>query len=172
MFTKDLWAALGRMVFVYGSLTWDKPFLAPLFSFLSVHSQDAYVELPLYVKIVIEWLRDRLVLRRRHPLRQRRKLSAALMRVDAKAEGLCVGIGGWAPVYTPEGTIDKSRSPWFSLKLEESVAPWAFARGLPARAISTLELLATTVGLVLLAPPELEAGPGDGMTHVAGLTDS
>ena len=85
--TRELREAIGRMVFVYGALSWDRPFLAPL----------------------------------------------------------C---------------------------LDESIAPWAFSRGLPARSISTLELLATTVGLVLMTPLGLEEPGADGTVTVQGLTDS
>ena len=35
METGELREALGRLVFVYGALTYDKPFLGPLFAFLS-----------------------------------------------------------------------------------------------------------------------------------------
>ena len=56
--------------------------------------------------------------------------------------------------------------------MTERDAPWAFVKGLPARAISTLELLATLVGLVLLAPPALDARGAAGTVAVTGLTDS
>ena len=66
----------------------------------------------------------------------------------------------------------KEKSKWFSLRLTEEEAPWAFVRGKPSRAISTLELLAATVGLVLLAQVSL-AEPGvSGSVTVTGFTDS
>ena len=81
-------------------------------------------------------------------------------------------MGGWAPHYDAAGQLVVSRSRWFSLRLTEATAPWAFVNGTPARAISTLELLATTVGLVLLAPEELNAPGAAGTVAVTGMTDS
>ena len=93
----------------------------------------------------------------------------ALFRVDAKAEGMAVAIGGWAPVRDSNDTIRKELSPWFHVRLTPQDAPWAFARGLPAHSISTLELLASLVGLVLLVPP---GRPGAGVMTITGFTDS
>ena len=96
----------------------------------------------------------------------------SVLRVDAKAEGLTVAVGGWAPVRDEKGQIDVSRPPWFSLTLTRENAPWAFVKGEPARAISTLELLATTVGLVILSPKALNAPGVAGTVAMTGLTDS
>ena len=63
-------------------------------------------------------------------------------------------------------------SPWLSLRLDESTAPWAFSRGLPARAISTLELLASTVALMLLPSGADELCQKRGTIRVTGFTDS
>ena len=101
----------------------------------------------------------------------RSSLQRALMRVDAKAEGLAVGVGGWAPHYGPGGDIILGKSEWFSISLTEKDAPWAFIKGAPARTISGLEMLATTIGLVLLSPPRLADGTM-GSVSVTGMTDS
>ena len=170
--TGDLREALGRMVFVYGALSYDKPFLAPLFVFLSLHPAGVERRLPLYARIVMKWLRDRLQERRMHPLHRRATIKDSVLRVDAKAEGMAVAVGGWAPRRDATGAIRVDKSPWFSVKLTEANAPWAFVRGVPARAIRTLELLATTLGLVLLAPAELDAPGAAGLVAVTGLTDS
>ena len=105
-------------------------------------------------------------------VQRRASVEKAVLRVDAKAEGLVVAVGGWSPHYNTDGTIDTSKSPWFHVRLTERDAPWAFVKGLPARAISTLELLATLVGLVLLAPSALDARGAAGTVAVTGLTDS
>ena len=170
--TVELREALGRLVFVYGALQYDKPFLAPLFSFLALHKPGRERRLPVYVLIVLRWLRDRIRARRAHPIHRRATLKNAVLRVDAKAEGLAVAVGGWAPFHDEEGCIVVGKSRWFSVRLTEASAPWAFVRGSPARAISTLELLATTLGLVLLAPPELNVQGVAGTVAVTGLTDS
>ena len=94
------------------------------------------------------------------------------MRVDAKAEGLSVAVGGWAPLLDKDGVIQKQLSRWFSVELTEKDAPWAFVKGVPARAISTLELLATTLGLVLLTPVELSVPGVAGGITATGFTGS
>ena len=57
---RELRQALGRMVFIYGALPWDKPFLAPLFAFLSHGEPSACLELPLFVRSVMSWLLTRI----------------------------------------------------------------------------------------------------------------
>ena len=47
-----------------------------------------------------------------------------------------------------------------------------FFKGAPMRAISTLERLATVMGLVLLSPPELQGDSVSGSVAVSGFTDS
>ena len=46
-------------------------------------------------------------------------------RVDAKAEGEKVVIGGWESL----GRSDTSEARWFSMELSRKSAPWAFAKG-------------------------------------------
>ena len=99
-------------------------------------------------------------------------IERALLRVDAKAEGLAVAVGGWCPHHDARGNIVIGKSRWFSLSLTEATAPWAFVRGTPARAISTLELLAATIGLVVLTPDELSEPGAAGTVMVTGFTDS
>ena len=53
--------------------------------------------MPLFVKIVLTWLRDRLKARRVQKVLERTSLNRSVLRVDAKAEGLAVAVGGWAP---------------------------------------------------------------------------
>ena len=57
----ELREALGRLGFVYGAWLYDRPLLAPLFAFLALHRPGREVRFPLYVLIVLRWLRDRSV---------------------------------------------------------------------------------------------------------------
>ena len=166
---RELREALGRMVFVYGALKADKPFLAPLFAFLGTRPAGSCVELPLFVRMILEWLRSRLKIRRSQVVPIAPANNGAIFRVDAKAEGMAVAIGGWAPVLDQHGVIDIKLSKWFSIRLTPEDAPWAFSKGLPARSISALELLASTAALVLLSPATL---PGKGTVVATGVTDS
>ena len=169
---KEFREALGRMVFVYGALEYDKPFLAPLFAFVAVSPPHACVQLPVYVRMVLKWLLSRLRVRRLMPCAMRRSQSGVLMRVDAKAAGLEVVVGGWEPVLSLDGCPLPSKSRWFSTKLTQENAPWAFERGLPYKCISALELLATTVALVAFGPLALDEGGVDALVAVTGFTDS
>ena len=113
---RELREAIGRLLFVYGALAWDQPFLGPLYALFSHHPQATYVEPPLYVKMVLVWLRGRLELRRAHAVRPRPRLTHAVFRVDAKAEGMTVALGGWSPVRGELGRIQTDLSPWFSIR--------------------------------------------------------
>ena len=85
-----------------------------------------------------------------------------LFRIDAKAEGDCVAIGGW---LTAGGrrAID---APWFALELTRTTAPWAFHRGEPFRTIASLELLAALVGVMVLLPEEDWRRPAESTGYV------
>ena len=59
--------------------------------------------MPLYALIVLRWLRDRLRDRRSHMVRRRTTIVGSVLRVDAKAEGLTVAVGGWAQCVMRRG---------------------------------------------------------------------
>jgi hypothetical protein len=77
-----------------------------------------------------------------------------LFRLDAKAEGENVAIGGWR--CRGDGTTREAA--WFAVKLNRRNAPWAFSRGEAFRTIASLELLGVLVGVMVLMP-EVRAGP-------------
>ena len=71
-----------------------------------------------------------------------------VFRLDAKAEGEELAIGGWRcsdAKKTKEAT-------WFAVRLNRRNAPWAFARGEAFRTIASLELLGVLVGVMTLLP--------------------
>ena len=80
--------------------------------------------------------------------REESKERSELFRLDAKAEGREVAIGGW--LY--DGGRATRDAPWFALKLTRSNAAWAFAWGEPFRTIASLELLAALIGVMVLLP--------------------
>ena len=127
----ELVQALGRMQLAYGVLRWDRPFLAPLYTLASSYDPDATVPLPPFVAAAMQWLRDRLLVRRTAPCRRIEVSKKGVFRVDAKAEGPNVALGGWRPVAGPDGEIDLMAFPWFALTLTPAEAPWAFDRGEP-----------------------------------------
>ena len=119
--------------------------------------------------MTLGWLRQRLSDRRAARIATPLAHLGCLFRVDAKVEGMAVAIGGWSPVQDSQGVIRKEKSLWFSSRLTPECAPWALAKGLPARTTSTLELLSSTVALVLLAPKDSR---GPGTVGITGMTDS
>ena len=91
---QELREALGRLVFVHGALQWDRPSLAPLLAFLARHRGQRHAAPPLYACTVLEWPRQRLMIRRAHPVLRRVRREDEVLRVDAKADGDHVAVGG------------------------------------------------------------------------------
>ena len=82
--------------------------------------------------------------------RPRNDVTIERFRTDAKAEGELVTVGGYQTFDSSGSPIPHDQAKWFFLKLDRRSAPWAFARGEPYRAIASLELLGTMLGLMLL----------------------
>ena len=82
---------------------------------------------------------------------RRTKDIGEVFRLDAKAEGEEVAIGGWRS----HGSKRTEDAPWFAVRLNRRNAPWAFARGEAFRTIASLELLGALVGLMVLVPDDL-----------------
>ena len=70
------------------------------------------------------------------------------------------------------GHIRREDSAWFAVELNESIAPWAYARGEPYRVISALELLASTIALMVFGPATCLPSPCTAAVSVTGETDS
>ena len=71
-----------------------------------------------------------------------------VFRLDAKAQGNDVAIGGWRG---QQGRPTKE-AVWFAVALNRQNAPWAFARGETFRVIASLELLGALVSVMVLLP--------------------
>jgi len=154
VFVRDFVAGLGRAAYSCGALEYDRPFLAPLYTFASLHPLDSHQPLPTYVLTVVKYLQDRLRVRRMYPCAQPVSVMSEAIRVDAKAEGETATIGGWLPRRDEAGNIDLSLSPWFFVKLDEFVAPWAYEKDRqPFRVVASLEALAVLVAVHTLTTP-------------------
>jgi len=151
---REFVAGLGRAAYSCGALEYDRPFLAPLYTFASLHPLDSHQPLPTYVLSVVKFLRDRLVVRRLYPCAQPVEPLGEAIRVDAKAEGETATIGGWLPQRDEEGKIDLARSPWFFVRLDDQSAPWAYEKDRkPFRVVASLEALAVLVAVLTLTAP-------------------
>ena len=85
---------LGRIMFVAGALEYERPFLGPLYKFLTMHPRDSVRRVPPYVAFILEFL-SRTVLEDRHyDCNEFLVKSGVAPRVDAQASDSRTGIGG------------------------------------------------------------------------------
>ena len=126
---------LGRLAFAAELLVFAKPFLGPLYAWSSVLPDGAVAEVPVMVQMVLKWLEEKFGERRRIQFGKPQVHVGEKFRADAKAKGDSIVIGGWE-VGGHEG-VRAAR--WFSLRLDKSQIPWAYARGEPFRSVSALE---------------------------------
>ena len=160
---------LGRVMYVAGALQYERPFLAPLYKFLSMHPRGSTRTVPAYVAFFLNYLAKHIEECRHSSCSEELLSSITAPRVDAQASESRTGIGGWLPHVLPDGTIDVRTSPWFSLEIKEEDFPWVFEKsGKPALVISTLEAHAVLVSLKIFVskgPPGASV-PRSGCTHV------
>ena len=100
--------------------------------------------------------------------RARAKDMGEVFRLDAKAEGENVAIGGWR--CQPGQPTRKCQ--WFAVSLNRRNAGWAFARGEAFRAIASLELLGALVSVMVLLPEEEVRTATVGMATLTCGTDN
>ena len=146
---------LGRAAFVCGALDYDRPFVAPLYSFASRHAPQSVKPLLLYVPVTLEYLRKKITQRRHCECGLQRQSWEQAWRVDAHADENGVGVGGWWPQVNEQGAVTKWGSPWFAVKVTPGNAPWAFQRdGRAYRVMATLEALGLLLALLAFGPEE------------------
>ncbi len=163
-------SGVGRLAFVVSALEWERPFLSPFYTYLSLVNGIGHRALPLYVRLTARYLSERIALRRVYPSALQRPLCIDAFRIDAHAEGQEIGIGGWLPRRDQRGELRTELSPWFSFRLTSDSAPWAYARGEPFRSIASLEAVGVLVALV--AFQNYFTSGSDAVYTVRGLTDN
>ena len=166
----ELKEALGRLVFVTGPLEHLRPMLGPLFKWASLGSRYARPRLPAMLLLLMEFLSRQLGQARTIGCREPTRDQGELFRLDAKAEGDEVCVGGWLC----RGGLATRDAPWFSVRLDKRSAPWAFARGEPFRTIASLELLGALLGVMVLLPEKDWRKPegAEGLITVGCATDN
>ena len=164
---KEFSQGLGRLGFAAMALDWERPFLGPLHAWSSaVQTKVGTLTVPTMLRVLCLWLAERLEaggrLQRPAPLVE--EGTPLSFFTDAKAEAGKAWIGGFLEL------VPGCQGPWFSLEVQQSWAPWAFAKGDPNKVIAALELLATLVAVKLWVPE----GPAKKTTRVAirGYTDN
>ena len=146
---------LGRTACVCGALEYDRPFLAPLYTFAALHDLVSTKPLPLHVTTTLCFLRRQLQTRRHYPCALTAACWSEAWRVDVKAEGEELGIGGWWPTADSAGVVSKAHSLRFSVQLTPQSAPWACRRdGEIFKLIATLESLGLLLTLMVYGPSQ------------------
>ena len=144
-------------MYVAGALEYERPFLSPLYSFLSLHPRGAVRKVPAYVKHFLRYLARQVSQSRHYNCATTMRPWDTAPRVDAQASEGRTGIGGWAPELDEDGRPDPWRSRWYSHEITKEEWPWIFERGeKPARVISTIEALAVLMGLKLFYGDEAQ----------------
>ena len=102
------------------------------------------------VLLIIHFLAEGIRRRRMSSCAAKRSDLGEVFRLDTKAEGEEVAIGGWRT----SGGGKTADAPWFAVRLNRRNAPWAFARGEAFRTIASLELLGILVSVMVLLPDD------------------
>ena len=145
---RDIKAALGRMGFLAGPLKQARPFLALIYRWAAKVNPSTYTSIPLAVRLTLQFFVSAV---QSLPMRIPRGVprpGGEVFRVDAKADGGTVSIGGWETY----GGVNPKNARWFAIQLDRKNAPWIYVKGEPFKVISTLELLAITASLMIFGP--------------------
>ena len=164
----ELREGLGRLQFIAGPLEHVRPFLGPLYAWACAGRKWARPRMPVMVLLILKFIGDELRRCRMSECPRRTKDLGEVFRLDAKAEGEEVAIGGWRCL----GASRTEDADWFAVRLNRRNAPWAFSRGEAFRTIASLELLGALVGLMVLVPTELLQGDVVGTATFTCGTDN
>ena len=164
----ELREGLGRLQFLAGPVEYIRPFLGPLYAWASVGPRFARPRTPTMVVIIMLYLAEELKSHHMMPCENHAEQLGEVFRMEARAEGEKVVIGGWR---VKEGASTKEAD-WFSVELTRATASWAFSRGEPFRTIAALELMGTLVSLVVLVPEVERRGDAAALITMSCSTDN
>ena len=162
----DMQSVLGRLSFAFTVLPMLRPFLGPLYAWTSAVSQCHTLRLPKAIDLILVFLEALMLkgLRATRVAKHSVETAPELFRTDARAEGAEMHIGGWACADSD----DPRRCRWFAERIEPKDAPLFFMAGESYRSISSLELLATMVAVLLFVP----SASGSARTVCSAGTDN
>ena len=164
----ELREGLGRLQFLAGPLEHLRPFLGPLYAWACAGSKWSRPRIPVMLLVSLKYIAGELRRARMAPCRARAANLGEVFRLDAKAEGELVCVGGWTCL---PGKPTRE-CPWFSVRLDRRNAPWAFSRGEAFRTIASLELLGALVGVAVLMPPPSLVPASCGLATITCGTDN
>ena len=145
------WPNTSRVILaLHGALEHERPFLGPLYKFLTLHPRDSVRRVPSYFAFILRYLSSEILKKRHYLCGARYTTAECIPRVDAQASSTRTGVGGWYPARNSKGELDPWCSDWFSLEISKEDFPWIFEKGdKPSLVISTLEALAILISLKL-----------------------
>ena len=143
---------LGRLNFAATALFYEKPWLGPLYGWVSVLIQagKSTATLPWGIKLILHFLADKIEKGDRiMTVPELPVLGRDLFLTDAKAENGRATVGGWF-CGTKDAPLLPFDAQWFFLEITQERFPWAFTKGNsdPQRVIATLELLGTVTAMI------------------------
>ena len=95
MLGRELKSVLGRLSFVASALKHVRPFLAPLFAWSASLAGGAFAKFPDAAIILLEYVKEEVIRKPARPLEPLTTYPKDIFRVDAKAVGEEIVIGGW-----------------------------------------------------------------------------
>lgn len=147
--SKEMEQGLGRLGFAANALTWERPFLGPLYSWsAAIRNKKGVLKIPVMLRTLLFFLHERLAAgdSLQDPPTQHFSDSYDIeFFTDAKATEDEAWVGGF--LQNKQGEVLE----WFSEKIDRSWAEWLFVKKDLKRIIASLELLATLIAIRLWA---------------------
>ena len=109
----------GRVMFVAGALEHERPFLCPLYRFISIHPRNVTQKVPPYVTFIPRYLSAEIKKKRHYSCGTKLAFADCSPRVDAQASLQRIGIGGWFPAIDEKGKLNPWVSDWFSMEIRK-----------------------------------------------------
>ena len=110
---------LSRIMFVVGALEHERPFLGPLYNFMTMHPRNAVRRIPPYVGFILRYLAGQIQIQRHYECGTFYSTDSCAPRVDAQASDVRAGLGGWFPTRGSDGIVSVWNSPWFSIEVTQ-----------------------------------------------------
>ena len=140
---EDMASFLGRMAFTTTAVEVIRPFLGPMYAWVTAVPASAVLPLPKAIRLLFAFLVRQLRAGLHTQSVGTDEQGPELFRTDAKAEGEEVWVAGWCCA----DSSDPRACRWFSERLDRRNSAWLFEAGEPYRSIATLELLGTVLAL-------------------------
>ena len=120
---------LGRIMFVAGALEHERPFLAPLYKFLTMHPRGSVRRVPPYVSFILKYLAREVSLKRHYDCGTKISPAGCTPRVDGQANDSRTGkVDGFRHLMRM-GELARGDPPGFHLRLPRRIFRGSSRRG-------------------------------------------